>query len=152
MKPLFLLPGLATFVLAAPSAQAEQPASFDAGRYTRVLAVPERHQIEPLQTIVSVEFPRQEIVTVGDAAAYLLRRTGYSMLSPAPKKRADHARVLAFSLPEVQRRFDGVTITAALEALAGAAYRPVINHASRTVHFEARDAVGQRSKRRNQRT
>lgn len=134
--------------LSSGAASADEVKVFEGGRYVRVVAVPAQEQIEPLQTIVSVTFPRREIATVGDAARYLLRRTGYAMPAVDTQAFPDHAKVARFPLPEVHRRFDGVTIASALEALAGGAYRPVIDDAERTVVFELKENVDRDGKRR----
>lgn len=135
-------------ILSSGAASAEDVRVYNGGRYVRVVAVPDPAQIEPLQTVVSVSFPRREIATVGDAAKYLLRRTGYAMPAVDAEAFPEHAKAASFPLPEIHRRFDGVTIASALEALAGAAYRPVIDDVERTVIFELKENADRHDKRR----
>lgn len=132
-------------VLAAPTAQAQQDAYapvVETGRYTRVTAVAPVAQADPLATVVSIEFPRREVRTVGEAARYLVARTGYAVVADGElgsTASEPHSRVTGFALPDVHRRFDDVTVISALQALGGAAYVPVVDHAGRTVSFAYRD-------------
>ena len=71
MKPALAIATLAASVLVG-TASAQEPRIYEAGRYVRVVAVPDEAQIRPLETVVSLAFPRRDISTVGDAARYLL--------------------------------------------------------------------------------
>ena len=109
------------------------------GRYARLRAeMPPELQEElanPLTTIISMNFPRETVSTVGAAASYLLARTGYALYDGAG---ADHTRLMAFPLPENQRRLEYLTVEQALTALGGEAYAPVVDHVDRTIAFELR--------------
>ena len=136
----------------ANGAVAQEASIFEAGRYVRVIADTTPEQQRPMETIVSLTFPRDEVRTIGDATHYLLRRTGYSIPEVDDNEYTAHAKVASFPLPEVHREFDGVTVIAILEALAGVAYAPVVDHAERTVLFDLRESNAQERKRRRQRT
>ena len=138
--------------LATTAVAAQGTSVFEAGRYLRVVPEPTPEQQRPMETVVSLAFPRDEVTTIGEATNYLLRRTGYTVPDLDEDEHAVHAKVANFPLPEVHRDFDGVTVIAILEALAGVAYAPVVNHAERTVLFDLRDDRAQDNKRRRQRT
>lgn len=150
MKTALAIATLTASVLVGTSS-AQEPRIYEAGRYVRVVAVPDQAQARPLETVVSLAFPRRDISTVGDAARYLLRRTGYTIPDVDAGAFPEHAKVTGFALPEVHREFDGVTISSILDALAGAAYRPVINDEERTVVFELKENSVQGKKRRKHR-
>lgn len=123
----------------APSALVAEEDRVPAGRYVRVTSEPALAQRNPLQAIISVSFPREQVTTLGEAATYLLERSGYTMADvAAPKVDAAYGKLLRFTLPEVQREFRSVSLWAALEALAGPSYMPTVNHVDRTVAFRLR--------------
>ena len=111
-------------------------ASVTADRYVRVKPLATIGQIDPLQTAVTVTFPKEHFQTVGDAALHLLRRSGYALAEPGISPEDAHARLLQFPLPEVHRRFETVAIVQILQALGGPSYIPTIDHVNRTVTFK----------------
>ena len=138
----------ATAIPAASAQQAAYAPVVETGRYTRVTAAAPVGQADPLATVVSIEFPRREVRTVGDAARYLVARTGYAVVADGELGSMDaepHQRLTGFALPDVHRRFDDVTVFSALQALGGAAYVPVVDHAGRTVSFAYRDRATARA-------
>lgn len=139
MKTLPLILTAAAIALQGTSVAQEAPVA-KSGRYVRVVASVPSEQVKPLDTVVSVTFPRREVRTVGDAARHLVRRTGYGIAVDSEAPSPAHERVTGFPLPEVHRSFESVTVMGVLEALGGEAYRPVIDHASRTVTFAYRAA------------
>ena len=75
------------------------------------------------------------VTTVGEAVGVVLRGTGYlvSSLSDAPTERA---ALLAFPLPAAHRDLSGRSVRAALETLAGPAFKLVEDPVHRLVSFE----------------
>ena len=110
------------------------------GRYIRVTTEPSASQLNPLETVVTVKFPRGQVDTVGAAASYLLSRSGYELAGAEVTSNPDHQKVLHFPLPDVQRQFQLVTVMAALDALGGPPYQPQVNHVDRTVTYQLRNA------------
>ena len=108
------------------------------GRYARVKPQLDERQTEairnPLQTVVSVHFPRQEVETVGDAIEYLLLRSGYRLREDSVTEAQQ--RLTSFPLPEAQRRIEFVTVRRGLELLGGQSYAPNVDHILRTISYE----------------
>ncbi len=107
------------------------------GRYTSMQPVATPQQQDPLSVIIDVTLP-QDIVTVGDALPYILKRSGYYM---ATGKVADPAlpRLLNTSLPEIHRRLGPITLRNGLKTLAGNSWTLVEDHVGRLVSFELKD-------------
>lgn len=124
---------------------AETANDIEGGRYVRVKAAMSRDaqaQIaNPMTTIVSLTFPRETVVTVGDAVVHLLKRSGYGV--DAELGGDAHARLMAFDLPESQRRLDYVTVEQALALLGGWSYAPSIDHIHRTVAYGLKPTGGE---------
>ncbi len=120
---------------------------FAVDRYVRVSTVPTASQKNPLNTIVTVTFPKGKVDTVGNAARYLLGRSGYQLAKGDSVSNANHKRLLNFPLPEVQRQFELVTVIAVLDALGGPSYKPRVNHENRTVTYQRRDEVAKKVRR-----
>lgn len=132
-------------------AQSEDDSLVRVGRYQLVDTSLPNEKRSPLSTVVSLSFPKN-VTTVGDAAGYLLRRTGYALAPVTNEKRAAaHERLTAFNLPEVHRSFDDVTVLDILIALAGEGYQPVINHEIRQIQFALREESSGKKRGRAQR-
>ena len=100
-------------------------------RYTTLLVAPETTEANPLETIVTVHFPRPQVKTVSDAVAYLLNRTGYRLgATPALVQ-----EVFVLSLPEVHRRIGPYSVRTALGVLMGEAYTLAVDPARRLVAY-----------------
>lgn len=127
---------LAVFLLPLCSVAEEQVA---VGRYVRVATAPTASQLNPLETVVTVNFPKGQVDTIGGAARYLLSRSGYQLADVAPDSNPRHEQLLRFPLPDVQREFQLITVMAALKALGGPSYEPRIDHVERTVTYHLRD-------------
>lgn len=104
------------------------------GRYATVRAVPTSAQVNLLSAMVSVQFPAS-VVTVGQAVDYLLQPSGYRLAFEAA---ADSSReiLLELPLPEPHRALGPMPLQAALETLAGPAFRLVEDPVHRLVSFE----------------
>ena len=88
-----------------------------------------------LQTI-EVRFP-PSVTTVGQAIAYLLAPSGYTL---APVKKASSAvkDLFHFTLPIADRNFGPMTLQLALQTLVGDSYALHIDHLTRQVSFSVR--------------
>jgi conjugative transfer region protein (TIGR03748 family) len=105
------------------------------GRYSYVKAGPQPQDLDPLQTIVDVRLP-STLSTVGEAADYLLKRSGYCLMEPRPGDRAAN-HLLERPIPEIHRHLGPMTLQDALLVLAGKAYRLAIDPAYREVGYQA---------------
>jgi type IV pili sensor histidine kinase/response regulator len=125
---------LTTFLcFSIPALAAAQPL-VQTGRYTAVAAVPTDAQQEPLQAIVTVEFP-ESVTTVGDAVRHLLAGTGYA-LSDVLYWDVEVFGLFNRPLPDVQRTLGPLTVLAALKTLAGSPFRMVVDPVHRLIAFE----------------
>ena len=104
------------------------------GRYATVRALPTLAQVNLLSSMVRVECPAS-VVTVGQAVDHLLQPSGYRLSSETA---ADSSRVglLGLPLPEPHRVLGPMPLQAALETLAGSAFRLVEDPVHRLVSFE----------------
>ena len=107
------------------------------GRYSLFAATPTESQAKLLATMMTVRFP-ERIQTVGEAARYLLQRSGYR-LATAESIGPDTAALFALPLPAVHRSLGPMTIRAALETLAGPAFHLVQDPVHRLVTYERCD-------------
>jgi len=114
--------------------KALDPIQVQTGRYSVVKARPSAEQIDPLLTVVDVRLP-QDILTVKDAAEYLLRRSGYRLADPdehGPKAQV----LLNQTVPDVQRHLGPITVQDALRVLGGQAFRLQVDPVNRVVTYE----------------
>ena len=118
-------------VLAAARAPADE---IQVGRYSALRAAPTPAQSHLLATLVSVRFP-VSVTTVGEAVQHLLVRSGYRL---SDELAADPARADLFRLPlpAVHRALGPMSLQAALETLAGPAFRLVEDPVHRLLSFE----------------
>jgi len=93
------------------------------GRYSLLAATPTEAQAELLATTVNVWLPVR-IQTVGEAARYLLQRSGYR-LAALESVGPDTVALFALPLPAVHRHLGPMTLRDALETLAGPAFHLV---------------------------
>jgi len=103
-------------------------------RYTTVSSAPTSSQIDPLEAIVQVNFPRTLVRSVGDATTYLLLRTGYHL---APTEQLDEQvkNVLALPLPEVHRNIGPYSVRNALSVLLGSAFSLYVDSIRREISY-----------------
>jgi len=129
---------LITAVLLAVACATTSPGSHAAdvqvGRYSTLSPVPSAAQADLLATTVAVSFP-QRVATVGEAVHYLLQRSGYR-LADSTATSAVSAHMLALPLPAVHRHLGPITLSRALETLAGPAFRLVRDPVHRLIGFE----------------
>ena len=106
-------------VLAATSSfAAEGPSELRVGRYTTVTAAPPEAQSNPLDAVVVLSFPRNQVKSVKDAVSYLLMRTGYR-LTDTEQLGPEVMEILVLPLPEVHRKMGPYSVRSALSVLLG---------------------------------
>jgi type IV pili sensor histidine kinase/response regulator len=91
------------------------------GRYSTRAAQPEPSVAEPLDVVVQLSFPRQQVTTIGDAVRYTLLRTGFT-LADAGSLGPRAERFLQLPLPESQRELGPYRVQAVLDVLLGSAW------------------------------
>ena len=139
---------IAAVGVATPSATAyaADSAFVRTDRYTLVSTAVPREQIEPLAAIVTMTFG-PDVVTIADALDTLLLGSGYRWRTPnapldasasgstAPGSTGD--RIFnRLPLPAVNRTMGPMSLTDALTAVAGRAWRLESDPVERTVWFE----------------
>ena len=104
------------------------------GRYSLFAATPTEAQADPLQAMITVQFP-ERILTVGDAVKHLLQKSGYQLAGSEATGTAS-AYLMALPLPVVHRSLGPLPLKRALETLAGPAFHLVEDPVHRLVAFE----------------
>ncbi|THB67716.1 MAG: hypothetical protein D6B27_04060 [Gammaproteobacteria bacterium] len=109
-------------------------ADLKVGRYSKIQPVASKQQKDPLSVIVDITFPA-DVVTVQDAATYLLQRSGYNL---AIGRVADPMQptLLNLTLPQIHRRLGPITLRNGLKTLSGSAWILVEDPVARLVSFE----------------
>ena len=111
-----------------------QASEVQVGRYTLRSAIPAEAQADLMSAIVTIRFS-DRIQTIGAAARYLLRDSGYQLASPIaldPETKA----LFRLPLPAVHRNLGPLTLRQALETLAGPTFRLVQDPVHRLISFE----------------
>ncbi|ALI05255.1 MULTISPECIES: PilL N-terminal domain-containing protein [Pseudomonas] len=102
------------------------------GRYTLVSTEPTTEQRDLLAQIIDVSIPSNLNPSVQEAMHYVLQRSGYS-LCPA----AEPVKILfTRPLPAAHYRLGPISLSNALQVLAGPAWQLTIDEVSRSVCFE----------------
>lgn len=125
------LPVLA--LLLCDAATAQTASEIRIARYTSTVATPELSQLDPLEAVVHLSFPRGNVQTVGDAIAYLLLRSGYRLQSESLAQPV--LDLLSMPLPEVHRRLGPCSVRTALTVLAGKSFSMSVDASHRLVSF-----------------
>jgi type IV pili sensor histidine kinase/response regulator len=120
---------LAIFTSITPQLNA---AEVQVGRYSSLPAMPTVAQADLLATTITVSFPAR-IQTVGEAVNYLLQRSGYRM---ADAVAPETMQLLELPLPAVHRSLGPITLTQALQTLAGPAFLLIHDPVHRLISFE----------------
>lgn len=129
-RALCIAPSLAIAGLLASSAASAQPSNTSmslvdggaqvvVGRYSTRSVQPSPAAAEPLAVVVQLSFPRQQVVTIGDAVRHTLLRTGFTLVEPVALA-PEAARFLLLPLPESQRELGPWSVQAVLDVLLGA--------------------------------
>ena len=107
-------------------------AQMQVGRYTAIPSTPSDKVIDPLLVIAKLTFPRQTVVTIGDAINYALMRTGYRVADDIGQS----AKLfLALPVPENQRSIGPYQVQNILAVLIGKSWTVTVDHRSRVVGF-----------------
>ena len=104
------------------------------GRYSSLATTPTEAQTELLAATMTLRFPSR-IQTVGEAARYLLQRSGYR-LANVESIGPDTVALFALPLPAVHRSLGPMTLRDALQMLAGSSFYLVQDPVHRLVTFE----------------
>ncbi len=116
-----------------PSARlVENGTQMQVGRYTVVPSTPSNKVIEPLLVIAKLTFPRQTVVTIGDAINYVLMRTGYRLADDVGQSAKTF---LALPIPENQRSIGPYQVQNILAVLIGKSWTLTVDHRNRVVGF-----------------
>lgn len=142
LTPLSSLPCLALTLVAvlhttAAQAQATSTASDGSlilSRYTTTAAAPLSPQAAPLDVVVQLAFPRQQVQTVGDAIEHTLLRTGYR-LAPKSALSPQARQFLTLPLPESQRALGTYSVQTVLNVLVAPAFAWSRDDVNRIVWF-----------------
>lgn len=100
------------------------------------------HQIDPLQAVVSVDFPNS-IQSVRDATLWTLTTVGYSLVEQGPRTAPELQTLLHAPLPVMQRSLHQVHVSEILRALAGIGHVVVVDHINRLITFDPRPLYAQ---------
>ena len=110
----------------------EHGTQMQVGRYTVVPSTPSDKVIEPLLVIAKLTFPRQTVVTIGDAINYVLMRTGYRLTDDVAL--GESAKTfLALPIPENQRVIGPYQVQNILAVLIGKSWALTVDHRNRVV-------------------
>lgn len=126
------------------STWAQPSAETRLSRYTTTSTSPDITQVDPLEAVVQVGFPRGQVATVGDAVHYLLLRTGYR-LAVQPEPDAGASAILAMPLPEVHRQLGPYSVRTALSVLLGSPFALSVDPIQRLVSYRVDTPEAQRS-------
>ena len=109
-----------------------QAAEIQVGRYS-VLTATTHEQVDPFATM-TFQFSDQ-IETVGDAVRDLLKRNNFRLITIGSIE-PETAGLFALPLPSADRRLGPVSLRQALQTLAGASFRLVLDPVNRVVVFD----------------
>ncbi len=109
-----------------------QATEIQVGRYS-VLTATTHEQVDPFATM-TFQFSDQ-IETVGDAVRDLLKRHDFRLIT-IESIEPETAGLFALPLPSDDRRLGPVSLRQALQTLAGASFRLVLDPVSRVVVFD----------------
>jgi conjugative transfer region protein (TIGR03748 family) len=125
---------LVAALLVSRAAWSQQSGEIRLSRYSTASAAPDVAQVDPLEAIVQVSFPRAGVATVGDAVRYLLLRTGYRLDA---RQEADTraSAVLSMPLPEVHRQLGPFSARTALSVLLGKPFVLSVDPTQRLVSY-----------------
>ena len=107
---------------------------FETGRYTTITNTVSYAQSHPMEVLVNSQLP-QSIVTIRDAVDFLLLRSGYALANEDVHSTAA-LTLLSHQVPQVQRIIRQITLTKALNMLAGGSYELVVDPVHRKITFD----------------
>lgn len=115
----------------APFVRTDNGRSVVLGRYSTASSEPPSDLVEPIETVISLNFPRQTVRSIREAVDYTLMRSGYRLDENSLNDAA--RQFLELPLPESQRQVGPYPVSAVLTVLMGSAWRAEVNRADRTV-------------------
>lgn len=133
-KKLFFPFSFICLTLVQPSCFASN--NLQIGRYLTTTNKPLTAQIDLLSQIIQVCFP-QNVQTIGDAMNYILRLSGYSLVSNECMNKA-FKMTLTKPLPAIDRHFGPMPLKDALTTLMGHAFFLVQDPLNRIIDFRVK--------------
>lgn len=108
------------------------------GRYLSVENKPTAVQADLLSQTLQIHFPAS-IQTVGEALAYVLRYSGYSLVAPE-KQSGDVKNTLQKPVPPINRSLGPMSLRNALLTLMGPAFTLIDDPLNREINFKVKSA------------
>jgi conjugative transfer region protein (TIGR03748 family) len=103
-------------------------------KYLTVSNKPKKEQVDVLEEIIQIRFP-QNVKTIGSAINYILRFSGYSLITNKKIKPALKI-TLEKPLPIVDRQLGPMPLRTALIILAGESYNLSVDPLNREINFQ----------------
>jgi len=110
------------------------PSDIQTGRYSSIKSKPTQSQRELLQVVITVSIP-DEITSIGEAIAYLLKRSGYQLVQPQVKQ-IELTRFFLKRLPAVHRHIGPMSLEDALIILTAPAFKLNQDPVRRLISYE----------------
>ena len=104
------------------------------GRYSSIKPKPTQSQRELLQVMITVSIP-DEITSIGETIAYLLKRSGYQLVQPQAKQ-IELTRFFLKRLPVVHRHIGPMSLEDALIILNTPAFKLNQDPMKRLISYE----------------
>jgi len=110
------------------------PSDIQTGRYSSIKSKPTQSQRELLQVIITVSIP-DEITSIGETIAYLLKRSGYQLVQPQ-EQQTELTGFFLKRLPEVHRHIGPMSLEDALTILTAPAFKLNQDPMKRLISYE----------------
>lgn len=104
------------------------------GRYSSIKSQLTQAQRELLQVMITVSIP-DEITSIGETIAYLLKRSGYQLMQPEAKQ-IELTKFFLKRLPDVHRHIGPMTLEDALIILTSPAFKLNNDPVRRLISYE----------------
>ena len=89
------------------------------GQYSTQSTLPDQSASDPLSVFVQLHYPRQGVATIGEAVAYTLLRTGWTL---GPNQPIEAQAFMRLPLPESQRTVGTFRVRDVLQVLVGSTW------------------------------
>ena len=110
------------------------PSDIQTGRYSSIKSKPTQSQRELLQVIITVSIP-DEITSIGETIAYLLKHSGYQLVQPQ-EQQTELTGFFLKRLPEVHRHIGPMSLEDALTILTAPAFKLNQDPMKRLISYE----------------
>jgi FimV-like protein len=117
-----------------PLSYAQSDNLLKTSRYSFLDLSPQPDETDILSVVIEIEFPK-EIQKVGDALAFLLQNSGYSLEDPELSGHKQYV-LYNFDLPEAHRKIGPITLWDALAVIGNDGFLPGSNPLLRTIRYE----------------